>query len=77
MGKTVQWKNEGEQDKFIVKLIREGKIHKATKPAFLKATYPSVFGNFSLNVIRNHLNLLKRSSGLFCKWEVVLPIAFE
>ncbi|KAJ6642687.1 hypothetical protein Bhyg_07640, partial [Pseudolycoriella hygida] len=43
----------------------EGKIHKATKPAFLKATYLSIFGNFSLNVIRNHLNLLKRSSGLF------------
>lgn len=62
----VQWKHEGEQDKFIVKLIKDGKIHKDTKPAFLKATYPAVFGAFTINVIRNHLNVLKRAAGIFC-----------
>ncbi|KAJ6648088.1 hypothetical protein Bhyg_03313 [Pseudolycoriella hygida] len=59
------WKNDGEEDKFIVKLIKQGKVHKLTSPAFLKSTYPVVFGAFSLNVIRNHLNALKRNSGLF------------
>lgn len=67
MGKTTVWKQDGDQDKFIIKLIKQGKIHKDTKPAFLKANHSAVFGDFNLNVIRNHLNALKRSNGLYCK----------
>lgn len=72
MGRTKQWKNGGEQDKFIVKLIKQGKIHKNTKPATLKADYPNLFAEFSPNVMRNHLNILKRSNGLYCK--CTLPV---
>lgn len=62
MGKV--WKNGGQEDQVIKKLIRSGKINKYTKPSSLKNNYVRTFGDFSLNVIRNHLNLLKMSEGL-------------
>lgn len=64
MGKV--WKTGGEEDKFIEKLIRKKKINKFTKPITLKS-YPAAFGEFNANVVRNHLNLLKRSNGLYRK----------
>lgn len=67
MGKMKQWKKGGDEDKFILKMIRQGKITATTKPAVLKAEYPQMFGGFSSNVMRNHLNILKFSNGLFCK----------
>lgn len=62
--KTPLWKHDGEEDKFIEKLIKEGGINKFTKPATLLTRYPNVFGKFSVNVVRNHLNAMKR---LHCK----------
>lgn len=47
MGKVKQWKNGGEEDKFLQKLIKQGKVHVNTKPAFLQSEYPAVFGSFS------------------------------
>ncbi len=70
MGKMKQWKKGGEEDKFILKMIRQGKITAQTKPSALKAEYPNVFGSFSSNVMRNHLNVLKFSNGLFCKNQI-------
>lgn len=67
MGKYKQWKQDGEQDKFIKNLIKQGKINKFTKPSSLASDYPAVFGEFSPNVIRNHLNIVKRNCGLYCK----------
>lgn len=67
MGKAKQWKKGGDEDKLIIKLIKQGKITASTKPAHLKADYPEQFGGFSSNVMRNHLNILKFSHGLFCK----------
>lgn len=66
MAKRKQWKNGGEHDKFVEKLIKQGKINKYTKPGSLKASYPAMFADFSSNVVRNHLSALKRSNGLYC-----------
>lgn len=67
MGKIKQWKAGGEEDKFIEKLISQGKINKYTKPSFLKEKNPAMFNQFSANVVRNHLSMLKRNNGLYCK----------
>ncbi|KAJ6642859.1 hypothetical protein Bhyg_07815 [Pseudolycoriella hygida] len=69
MGKTKQRKKNVEQDKFIVKLMRNGKINKDTKPVTLQKDHPALFGDFSTNVIRNHLNMLKMSYGMFLRGE--------
>lgn len=61
-----QWKTDGDEDKFIVKHIKSGKINKNTTPRALMNDFPAVFGSFSENVVRNHLNLAKRKNGLFC-----------
>lgn len=66
MGK-IQWKSDGKEDKFIQKLIKDGKINKFTKPHTLKINYPDIFDGFSSNVVRNHLNLLKRQNDIYCK----------
>ncbi|KAJ6639446.1 hypothetical protein Bhyg_12191 [Pseudolycoriella hygida] len=58
-------KNKTVEDKFLLKLVKKGKINKSTKPASLKSEHPTVFGEFSTNVIRNHLALIKRSSGMY------------
>lgn len=61
------WKTDGEEDKFLKKLIQKGKVNKNTNARTLLSDYPAVFGTFSENVVRNHLNVAKRSSGLYCK----------
>lgn len=67
MGKTkVVWKNGGKEDRFIERLISEGLFTKNTKPYAMKERFPAIFGDFSENVIRNHLNDLKRKHGLYC-----------
>lgn len=66
------WKSGGPEDKFIIKLIQKKEITKKTKPSFLKDNYPDRFGDFSLQVIRNHLNELKRTNGLYCKFLIGL-----
>lgn len=63
----MQWKTGGDEDKFLQKLIKKGKITKSTKPASLKADYPLIFADFTPNVIRNHLTLVKRAHGMYCK----------
>lgn len=70
MAKTKQWKNGGDEDKFIEKLISQGRVNKFTKPSSLKKTYPNTFGAFTPNVIRNHLNILKRNKGLYRKYTI-------
>lgn len=67
MGKNKQWKARGEEDKFVENLISKGKITKDTNAAALMKTYPKTFSGFTANVVRNHLNILKRSKGLYCK----------
>lgn len=62
-----QWKSGGMEDKMIKKLIKNGKVHKHTKPAWLQQEYPAVFDHYNVGVIRNHLNDLKRKCGLMCK----------
>lgn len=65
MGKHFkQWKCDGDEDRFIIALIRQGKVNKYTKPTSLKTDYPKMFEGFSVNVVRNHLNALKRNNGL-------------
>lgn len=66
MGKVKLWKNGGPEDKFIGKLIDEGKFTKNSKPKSLKREHPKMFEDFSNNVIRNHINDLKRRNGLYC-----------
>lgn len=68
MGKvTKQWKNDGEEDNKLRSLLTKGKINKFTKPVDLQKDYPEVFGSFSLQVMRNHLNAVKRTNGLYRK----------
>lgn len=66
MGKIMkQWKSDGEADKFLYKLIEQKKITRNTNPRTLTNDYPSIFGAFSENVVRNHLNIAKRATGLY------------
>lgn len=68
MGKTIKkWTTDGEEDKKLQSLISDGKINKYTKPADLQKDHPKIFGPFSLQVMRNHLNMAKRANGLYCK----------
>lgn len=71
------WKTGGEEDKFIKKLIRSGKIHKYTKPTKLIHDHPDVFGGYSSNVVRNHLNSLKRANGLYRELLLVFNIVYR
>lgn len=66
MGKIRQWKNGGKEDQVVEQWIADGQISKNTKGSELKSMNPQVFGPFSNNVIRNHLNELKRRNGLYC-----------
>lgn len=66
MGKTAKlWKCGGAEDKFLQKLIDKGQVNNNTIPSALKQQYPHIFNGFSLPVIRNHLNDVKRRNGLF------------
>lgn len=70
MGKTAkqtQWKSGGEEDKTLTKLIKQGKVNKFTTPSNLKCEHPAIFGSFTTEVIRNHLNTAKRTNDLYCK----------
>ncbi len=67
MGKVKQWRQGGEEDKFIEKKIKKGEINKHTPAKTLVQKWPGMFGSFSENVIRNHLNLVKRAKGLYRK----------
>lgn len=69
MGKDFrQWKTGGFEDKFLENLIQQGTVTKSTKPIYLVTKYPTVFGGFSVNVVRNHLNTMKQMFGLNCKY---------
>lgn len=69
MGKVAkQWKSDGEEDKKLHTLIMKGKVNKHTTPKELQRDFPDVFGPFSLQVMRNHLNAAKRANGLYCKF---------
>lgn len=68
MGKLKQkWVKNGTEDQFLQKLIKQGKVTEDTTPKYLKDTYPEKFGKHSTYVIRNHLNVAKTASGMFCK----------
>lgn len=65
MVKAQQWKSGGAEDKLIKKLIKQGKVTRFTKPAYLQSEHEHMFKTFSTNVIRNHLSDVKRKCGLF------------
>lgn len=62
------WKTNGPEDKFMIKLLKSGKITKNSKPNHIKKEYPQIFNDFSNEVIRNHLNELKRKHGIYCEY---------
>lgn len=66
MGKVKVWKNGGREDRFLERMFDQGKISKNIKPIALKRQFPLMFDEFSNNVIRNHLNEVKRRNGLYC-----------
>ncbi len=68
------WRTGGEEDKFLHKLNKQGKINKATTPTGIKKEFPHVFNDFSSNVIRNHLNDFKRRNGIYCKFGFIIII---
>lgn len=65
-GKKKVWKQNGEEDRYIIEQIKEGRITKHTKPIELSSL--DLFKGYSSNVIRNHLNLMKRTHGLYCEF---------
>lgn len=65
--KKLMWKSFGVEDKFIQKLIREGKIDRDTTASMMQKEYPQIFGKFSNPVVRNHLNDIKRRNLLLGK----------
>lgn len=71
-----QWKADGEEDKKLDSLITKGKINKFTTPKELQKEYPDVFGTFSLQVMRNHLNVAKRAKGLYRKFKKYSTFSF-
>lgn len=62
-----QWKSGGIEDKFLEKLLKQGKVSKNSMPVEIKNEYPHVFKDYSLAVVRNHFNDFKRRNGIFCK----------
>lgn len=52
-----QWKNGGDEDKYFMQLVQEGKVHANVKPYELKKD--KVFENFSAAVIRNNIRKFK------------------
>lgn len=68
------WRKGGTEDKFIKKLIKSGKIHRFSKPQKLITDHPEIFSGFTANVVRNHLNLLKRENGLYRKLHQIFEI---
>lgn len=61
-----RWESDGKEDKFIEELIEEGKFTKHTTAKSLQKDYPKVFLSFNKNVVRNHMNDMKRKNGLYC-----------
>jgi len=69
MGKLKKiWKQNGPEDKFLTKLIKDGRVSKNTTASLLKKQHPEIFSDFTCNVVRNHLNELKRVNGMYCKF---------
>jgi hypothetical protein len=63
-----QWRSGGEEDKFVINLIKDGKVTKKTSAADLKSWHPTIFGEFNDQVVRNHLHVLKLAKGLLRKF---------
>lgn len=70
--KTKFWRHGGIEDKILEDMIDNGTLTTSTKPSSLKLMNSSVFGQFSDNVIRNHLNDVKRKRGLYCKKKIII-----
>lgn len=73
MGK--QWKQQGPEDQFVLQLFKDKKINKKTSARELKSRYPLIFGEFSEDVVRNHLTTLKRFEGI-CEYSFFKNISF-
>jgi hypothetical protein len=58
------WKQGGIEDDYVEDLIRQGRITKNSTAKDLKDGWPKMFGEFSSETIRNHLNVLKKAKGL-------------
>lgn len=65
----VRWNKKGEEQNLLNALAREGAITKFTTPTSLKVKHKE-FKDFSVNVIRNHLNIVKQKNGLFRKYNL-------
>ncbi len=70
------WNKNGPEDTLILKLIKNGKITKNTKPSDIQKEYPNMFKDFSLDVMRNHVNMLKRYGGVYRKYLLSIDKTF-
>lgn len=53
--KVKRWIGGGPEGKFIKRKISSGRITARTRPSELKTLWPDMFGNFSKQVVSNHL----------------------
>ena len=54
------WKTGGVEDQFIIEQLTNNVITTETRPAVILSTFPDVLGDFEQQVVRNHINRLKK-----------------
>ena len=54
------WKTGGPEDQFIIEQLTNNVINTETRPAAILNTFPKVLGDFETQVVRNHINRLKK-----------------
>lgn len=61
------WKSDGEEQLFLEKLLREGKITPSMKPSQVQPKY-AMFDEFSDTVFRKHWTQTKKKFRSGCKF---------
>ena len=54
------WKTGGPEDLFTIEQLTNNVINTETRPAVILSTFPDVLGDFEPQVVRNHINRLKK-----------------
>lgn len=61
------WMSDGDEQKLLEKLLRDGTISPSMRPSEVQPKY-TLFDGFSANVFRKHWNLTKKKLNSGCKF---------
>lgn len=65
---TRNWTSNGKEQKYLERLLREGKVLPNSKPSDVQGQY-KMFEGFSDNVFRKHWSLTKKKFQSGCKYK--------